>query len=165
MNTRRATDQDAQLLGSLIVHIQKMHADAVPDIFKQPDDPQAFVADFQERILPDEDGHTFIVEDNGTALGYIYTRVIRRPENAYTYAMNFVLIDQIAVLPEHHGKGAGRLLIEAAFDLARREGIDRVTLGTWAFNKPAHGFFAKMGFKHFTYQLDVLLSGEHQSSS
>lgn len=159
MNIRQATDHDAQLLASLNADVQKQHADAVPHIFKQPD-LQALLADFQERILADEDGYTFIVEDNGTALGYIYTRVIRRPENAYTYALNYVLIDQISVKPADQGKGCGRLLIEAAFDLARRQGIDRVALGTWAFNTPAHGFFAKMGFKPFTYQLDVYLSGQ-----
>jgi len=160
MKIRLATAEDVDMLVGLNADVQKLHADAMPHLFKQPSDLGSLAADFRDRILADADGSTFIVEDEDQAMGYIYIRIVRRPENAYTYAQNLIYIDQISVTPASQGKGCGRALMAAVFDLARSQGIDRVVLDTWAFNTPAHGFFERMGFKPFNYRMDVYLSGQ-----
>ncbi|MCB9452004.1 MAG: GNAT family N-acetyltransferase [Anaerolineaceae bacterium] len=160
MQIRQATLADAEIVGRLICDVQQLHADALPHLFKPADDPALFVADCRERILVNPDGWVFVVEDDGEAIGYVYAHVSERPENAYTYARRMIHIDQISVKPDYQGGGYGRALINAVFDLARREGVERVTLGTLGFNTQAQGFFRKMGFDVFTYQMDVYLKEE-----
>jgi len=160
MKIRLATAEDVDMLVGLNADVQKLHADAMPYLFKQPSDLASLAVDFRDRILADSDGSTFIVEDEGQARGYVYIRIVQRPENAYTYAQNLIYIDQISVTPTAQGKGYGRALMEAVFDLARSQGIDRVVLDTWAFNIPAHRFFERMGFKPLNYRMGVYLSGQ-----
>lgn len=157
MNVRLAVDADAEALGRLAGDVQQLHADAHPEFFKPAVDLSAFAADFRERFLSDPDCRVFIVEVDGEAAGYAALRFMRRPENLYTYAINTLYIDQIAVRPSYQGRGCGQALIEAAFDLARAENVNRVALDTWDFNTKAQEFFKKMGFSVFNYRMDVYL--------
>lgn len=55
-------------------------------------------------------------------------------------------LEQLAVLPEHHGRGTGRALLEAAAGHAADKGYPRLTLRTFAevpFNAP---WYARRGF-------------------
>lgn len=160
MKVRLATQADVDLLAHLNRDVQKLHADAHPQLFKQPDDLEPFKTDIRDRILADADGRVVIVEDDGQAVGYVYVHFLRRPETAYTYAREFLHIDQISVKPECQGRGYGRALMQAVFDLAAAQQIERVTLDTWDFNQNAQAFFARMGFKVFHYRMEVYLSNE-----
>lgn len=160
MKIRLATGEDAGILAGLNQDVQRIHADAMPHRFKQSDDLTPFRKDFEERILGNPNGYTFIAEVDGNPAGYISALIIQRPENAYTYAMRFVHIDQISVRPAFRKQGCGRALMQAVFDLAKREGIACVTLDTWAFNTEAHKFFARMGFEVFNYRMDMHLAKE-----
>lgn len=160
MSVRLATQEDAEAIAFLNREVQQMHADAQPHLFKQPGDLEPFKADIRDRMLANEDGRVLIAEDDGHPVGYVYLQFICRPENAYTYARRFVHIDQISVKSECRKTGAGRALIEAVFELARRENIERITLDTWNFNENARIFFAHMGFNVFNYRMDILLTNE-----
>jgi len=55
-------------------------------------------------------------------------------------------LEQVSVLPDHGGRGVGRLLVETAMAEAHARGYDRLTLRTYAdvpWNAP---FYAKLGF-------------------
>jgi len=55
-------------------------------------------------------------------------------------------LEQVSVLPDHGGRGIGRVLVETAKTEARTRGYDRLTLRTYAdvpWNAP---FYAKLGF-------------------
>lgn len=158
LQIRLATVDDAGILAELVRDVQRLHADALPDWFKQPDDVTPFVADMKDRILADPDGYVFIAEVDGIAAGYVYAQIFERPEDAYAFARKLAFIDQISVKPAYRGKGCGRALIEAVFKLARTEGVQKVALDTWAFNTEAHEFFYKMGFKVFNYRMDTDLT-------
>lgn len=152
MNIRRATLDDVGLLATLNEDVQRIHAEAYPTLFKQPDYP-AVAADFKTRILGNAQGQVLIAEVDGEAVGYIYALQVERPENPYTFAQRYMLIDQISVKPTAQGNGCGRKLIEAVVDLATACGMARVTLDTWGFNTHAHGFFEEVGFKRLKYTI------------
>jgi GNAT superfamily N-acetyltransferase len=162
---RLASLSDADTLASLIQDVQRLHADAIPRLFKPPGDATLFADDFRERILSDQDSHAFIAEVDGAAAGYVVAIIIRRPETPYNYALKAVHIDQIAVRPAYQRGGCGRALIQAVFDLARNEGIERVNLNTWAFNHQAHTFFQRLGFEFTVHRMDTLLPFEEGKSS
>jgi shikimate dehydrogenase len=80
------------------------------------------------------------------AVGYVFTQVIERPENPYTYAMRYLLVDQISVNADQRSKGYGEALMQVVFEQAKSLGITRVVLGVWAFNQRAIAFYERLGF-------------------
>jgi GNAT superfamily N-acetyltransferase len=129
MNIRRAEPHDSQLLSSLCVEVQTLHARHYPQIFKM-----LSAADFAEPFfatqLKDPLTHIFVAEQDGQVIGYILCELIERPENNFTHLNRFVLIDQISVRPDKQGRGAGALLIAQARALAQTLGVKRIHLDT-----------------------------------
>ena len=153
VNIRRATLADAELLAGLNKDVQQIHADAYPYLFKQPDNFAEIVADFKTRILADTDGFVLIIEADQQAVGYIYARVVARPENAYIHEQKLMLVDSISVKPSHQNKGYGQKLMSAVRNEAVARGIRRVLLDTYEFNSNAQQFYAKLGFERVKIQM------------
>lgn len=159
MKIRSATLGDAGLLAELNVDVQRLHAQKLPHLFKQPHDLGIIAATFRDVFLANPDMRVYVVEVEDVAAGYIVAQITCRPENAFTYEQKTVYIDQISVRPAYQRQGCGQALIQAVFDLARSEGIERVTLATWDFNTDAQAFFKKQGFNVYHYRMDVTLEG------
>ncbi len=153
VNIRRATLADACLLAELSKDVQQIHAEAYPNVFKQPDNLAEIVADFETRILADVDGYVFIVEAEQQAVGYIYARLVTRPENAYLYAQKFILVDQVAVRPACQNKGYGQRLMQAVREVAAEHDVHRIQLDTYAFNANAQQFYGNLGFERVSIRM------------
>ncbi|MBI1278502.1 MAG: GNAT family N-acetyltransferase [Anaerolineaceae bacterium] len=150
---RRATLEDAEILATLNRDVQQIHADAYPNFFKQPTNFADIAADFKNRVLTDVDGFVLIIEADGQAAGYIYAKVVSRPENAYVYAQKYMLVDNISISPQYQNKGYGKMLMQAVWDTAVTRGIHRILLDTYEFNSNAQQFYAKMGFERMKIQM------------
>ena len=148
MKIRQAISSDSLLLSSLCMDVQRLHAENHPDIFKMPQSDDFAVTFFDEMIV-DITIRIFIAEENGQALGYILCKLIERPENPFTFAMRYLLVDQISVRPAAQGKDVGKTLIKRAVLLALDLNLQRIHLDSWGFNVEAHAFFEKMGFEKF----------------
>lgn len=155
MNIRQATSDDAQTLAQLNVHVQQVHADARPEVFKPPID-DAWVEAIADRIRSLE-GTFFIAEIDGEAVGYLYAEHIERPDNVFTYVREYVLIDQMSVNPEYYGTGVADQLMQTVKDWTSAQGIERIVLGVWAFNQRAIRFYEKQGFTHFIHRMELML--------
>lgn len=59
-------------------------------------------------------------------------------------------VHDLAVLPEYRGKGAGRALLQAAEDHARRLGCCRLTLEVLESNSGARALYRRFGFDDTT---------------
>ena len=55
---------------------------------------------------------------------------------------------ELYVVPAWRGRGLGRALMEAAIELARREGADHMDLGTGADDVAARALYESLGFSH-----------------
>lgn len=92
-------------------------------------------------------GHRFLIAEN---------------EKGYTGFASFELnykhtgrtkIHKLYVLPEVHGSGTGRALVDSVADIARAAGDTHLTLNVNRFNK-AQGFYRKTGF-HIIAEEDI----------
>jgi GNAT superfamily N-acetyltransferase len=154
MLVRRATGEDAELLARLNGPVQQLHADARPDIYKPALHTDELI-EFYRQILDEPDSHVWIVEVDGEPAGCAVAQVVRRPENPFTYLLEMLRIDQISVNPEHQGKGCGKALLKAVFELARAEGIQRVVLDVWDFNRHAIEFYERQGFHTLSFRMEL----------
>ena len=57
-------------------------------------------------------------------------------------------VEELYVEPPHRGKGLGRALMEAAIDVARREGADEMHLGTSESDVAARRLYESLGFSN-----------------
>jgi ribosomal protein S18 acetylase RimI-like enzyme len=55
---------------------------------------------------------------------------------------------ELYVVPDRRGQGLGRALMEAAIELARREGADRMDLGTSDDDVAARALYESLGFSN-----------------
>jgi diamine N-acetyltransferase len=152
MEIRRAALEDAAILSSLNVDVQHLHALAQPKIFKPPENDE-FALQFMQDHLSDPLNYFFIATLDGEDIGYLFARIVERPENPFMYAWKYIYIDQISIRPAWRRKGAGKLLMEQVCALARQEGIETIALDTWAFNQDAQAFFTRQGFVPFNIRM------------
>lgn len=156
MNIRRAEVGDAELLARLLRHVHDLHVDARPDFFKPYALTPELIADFHGRLC-DEATYCLIGEVDGAAVGYILAQVVERPENTYTYARRWLMIDQMSVNPDARSKGYGETLMQAMFELAQSLDIEYVLLGVWAFNERAIAFYERQGFTPRDIRMEIHL--------
>lgn len=149
---RRATTADAAVLSLLNNDVQRLHADALPHIFKQPSSATFPVSKVVE-LIGEPDNIFFLAEADREAVGYAWAEICRRPENAAQFARNSILVHHISVQPAHQQNGHGERLVAAVKALAKAEKISTVTLDTWSFNRSAHTFFERQGFSTYNHRL------------
>lgn len=70
-----------------------------------------------------------------------YARLAMYPEEA-----GVSYIAMLSVIPEHHGKGIGRMLVQKCVLRAAELGYERIDLFTWAGNTKAVPLYKKCGF-------------------
>jgi ribosomal protein S18 acetylase RimI-like enzyme len=143
---------DAALLSRLNMHVQQLHADAYPALFKPP--TADFAVSFFEMFLENPMVQIFIAEEaEGKAAGYVVCQLIHREENAFTFERDYVHVDQISVEPEQQGKGVGSALMARVDALAKEAGVTQITLDSWIFNTHAHHFFERHGYAVFNLRM------------
>ncbi len=130
MNIRRATIDDAALVASLNLAVHEVHVEARPDRFKPLTVTDEFVTLVRER-LADANTYVFIGEVDGVAVACALIMHYERPEDAFSYGINLVYIDQMSVNPEYRSKGYGEQMMNHIFDFARSLGARRVILNVW----------------------------------
>lgn len=152
MEIRKATISDAITLSALNVDVQVIHANALPHIFKQPSS-DSFALQFMLDRLDDPSNYFFILNLVGEDIGYIFARIIDRPENPFMHAWKYIYIDQISIKPGYQRLGFGSELLDAVQQVAIEEGIDTIALDTWSFNQQSESFFRKHGFVTFNRRM------------
>ena len=144
----QATRADAATVAALNAHVQRLHAEAYPWMFKHPN--AGSLSDDDAWALMAKPGFvTFIAAIDGEPAGYTIAEERRRPETGRHYPRDMMLIHEISVRDDARRRGVGRALIAAVQTHGRSLGIEMLTLETWTFNSDAHAFFASCGLKPY----------------
>ena len=145
MKIKKATIDDAEVLGKLCLEIQGIHVKLAPHIFREPTH-QDLVDTFRERIAA-PDYTAFLVFDGDIPIGYIVLHVLQKPENVFTYKRTILEIDHIHIVEQYRRRGNCKKLFAKALEVARSSGIEDIQLGVWARNDRAVAAFKALGFK------------------
>ena len=87
----------------------------------------------------------FVYEENGTVAGYITTRI--DPDT------RIGSIPNLAVLPQHQGKGIGKALMAAALDYFETSGMVLARIETLDQNEIGTVFYPRTGFQEVARQI------------
>ena len=156
MNIRQATLDDAKILAQLNGHVQHVHANALPNIYKPAIVDKHLISVYAERINSNEVG-IYIAEVAGQPVGYIYSLVHRSPGNSFKYERDVLLVDEMSVNPEYYGSGVADRLMEAVKDFAKHHQISRIMLTVLDFNQRAQRFYEKQGFTSYSHRMQLVL--------
>ena len=145
MNIRPAAIDDAEVLAALAR--RTFH-----DTFASTNDPtdmalylsRAYGVDQQTRELSDRDITTFLVEEDGEAIGYAQLRTGHVPE--CVTGPKPIELWRLYVSREWHGRGIARPLMDRVKAAAIEQGAKTLWLGVWERNDRAHAFYEKCGF-------------------
>lgn len=105
------------------------------------------LAETYDKMGKDDRYATFVAEENGKIVGLIATVVCL----AIGHPSGYTKINGLGVLPEHRGKGIGRMLIERAEESAKANGTMYLGLASGLQRKTAHAFYEHMGYQKTSY--------------
>ncbi len=112
MELRRATEADAQALAAIAAAAYSPYLERMEGLRPGPMD-----TDYASAVA---DTEAWVALHNGDVVGFVLL----------VGEVDHVLLENVAVVPEHHGRGVGRMLLELAEHRTAELGLDRVRLYT-----------------------------------
>jgi ribosomal protein S18 acetylase RimI-like enzyme len=131
---RRATVADAATIGRLLHDFNTEYDDPTPG----PDR----LAERMRELLAGGDTAALLGGAGPDGLA-----VLRFRPSIWSPALECYLAE-LYVVPPHRGRGLGRALMNAAMDLARRDGADYMDLGTSEADVAARALYESLGFSN-----------------
>jgi ribosomal protein S18 acetylase RimI-like enzyme len=131
---RRAATTDADTIGELLHEFNTEFDEPTPG-------PRAIAERVRELLAADE---VTVLLGGATPHGLA---VLRFRPSLWTVALDCYL-EELYVLPARRGQGLGRALMEAAIELARREGADYMELSTSEEDTAARALYESLGFSN-----------------
>jgi ribosomal protein S18 acetylase RimI-like enzyme len=148
--------KEYKIIAELTEEVQNLHARLYPELFKP------FSKVEMEKALAnhfaDNDCYCYLVKQDGVNIGCAVLFIREAKENAFRYPTKTLHIDQICVLSKFQRSGAGKLLLEQAEKLARKNSIKKIELDHWSANIIAAGWFRKNGYKVYRERLVKLVN-------
>lgn len=114
---------------------------------------EAVGADARERRA------VFVAEDGGEVVGFVTTSTRRHFAGDLDAYVGELVVDRPA-----EGRGIGRMLMTAAEDWARRQGLAYISLDTGAANAHARAFYRALGYEEEDIKLTKSLHPENPCS-
>ncbi|MDB5455011.1 MAG: acetyltransferase [Caulobacter sp.] len=142
---RRATPADADMVSSLGA---RTFTETFGHLYPT-EDLEAFLAsayglERTRRDLADPAKATWLLEDDGEAIGYALAGSCELPHPEVTSACGE--LKRLYVLKSHQGGGRGSMLLNTALAWLGRDGPRPVWIGVWSRNHGAQKLYGRMGF-------------------
>ncbi len=152
MPIRPARLTDFETVAALFLDIQRIHADALPQIYKDPD-PAMVTWERYQTLLKDPRRIVWILETDEGVVGYLNAEVSGQGDSVYRQASSYLYVQQLAVRRDMQRRGYGSQLLQALQQFADEAEIPSITLDVWQFNQSAQAFYHAQGFEVLSQRL------------
>ena len=137
LNIRPAVHQDMAALVRLLQTLFSLEADFSPDPQRQEQGLQRFLDGCGEHRA------IFVAEADSEVIGMATIQTLISTAEGGPVG----LVEDVVVLEDHRGRGAGRRLVGAVMDWASERGFTRLQLLADRDNHPALGFYHNIGWE------------------
>jgi len=152
MNIVKATKNEIPDIVSLNAHVQRIHHESHPEIFKPVSDDQS-IHGFFDYLINQESNIFLVAYIDSVPIGYAWYAVEEKPDFPMKYSRKQVYIHQIAVHEGYRRQKVGKSLFSEIEKQAKEKGITHFELDSWSFNTEAHRFFNSLGFETYNIQM------------
>ena len=133
--------------------LSRHHAAVAPELamlgeVRSEADSWAARRELYEDWLGDPDAFVLIAESQGEPVGYAVVQ-LRGPEETWATGDRVAVLETLAVLPEHRGRGIGSALVERMHEELRRLGASHFMVSVIASNADAVRFYERLGLTRF----------------
>ncbi|MBR1561318.1 MAG: GNAT family N-acetyltransferase [Clostridia bacterium] len=154
-NVRRARAGDIPAIMDLLVQVNMVHHNGLPDLFKGP--TTKYTADELKKILSDDETPVFVcVDEDDKVLGHGFC-VRQHFGGQLMEEVETLYIDDICVDENARGQQVGRALYDHILGYARSLGCYNVTLNVWSCNPGAMAFYEKLGLRPYKVGMEKIL--------
>ena len=154
---RQAKVRDAKALAHLCGTVQRLHAQARPQIYKPYVENDQKLIDWYIHFLRHRPSIGFIAESSETPVGYVLGITGESDETAFTYPRTYLHIDQMSVDEAWQRSGVGSALMERILQYAQEIDVQMVSLDVAEFNTAALEFYKRHDFEFRFHSMGRLL--------
>ncbi len=153
MTVRFASAEDLEAVNALRRQVNDLHEQGRPEVFK-PGFPRE-LRDYVQEIFRDPRKRIAVCEEDGRLCAIAVLNHVTKPETPYMLERDYLDIDEFAVDEAYRRKGVGTRLIAFIREYARREGLSRIELNMWEFNRDALAFYEAVGFTTYRRYMEL----------
>ena len=153
MEFRFAGEEELEQVNALRKQVSVLHAKGIPEVFK-PDFPDE-LRDYVYEIFRDPLKKIAVCEDGGGIRAFAILHHIVRPETPFTYARDYLDIDEFGVDEPYRRQGIASKMIGFIREYAKSEGFERIELNMWEFNEDARAFYEAAGFATYRRYMEM----------
>lgn len=155
MNVRFAREDELDRVNELRKQVNDLHVAGRPDLFRPGFSLE--LRDFLRVIWADPEKKIVVAEKDGTICGYAVLHLIHRPENPSKLERHYLDIDEFGVDEAFRRQGAATAMIDFIRAYAREQGLRRLELNMWEFNRGALAFYEAVGFSTYRRYMEMEL--------
>ncbi|KAB2850669.1 MAG: GNAT family N-acetyltransferase [Hyphomicrobiaceae bacterium] len=157
VNIRQATEQDIPRLQALLRDLHAPHVRALPERFA-PRAVGEWDRDLFRGYLSSPSQVVLAAERSGEVVGFARAEFRNTSQGVAHLARTYVEVHEICIDPAARRSGAGRLLLEAVKDWAKRQNASSLELSVYAFNEAALAFYRRVGLSDMRITLATKLT-------
>lgn len=155
---RFAREEDLSGVNILRKQVNDLHVAGKPEVFKPGFCDE--LRDYLYVIWKEPQKRIVVAELGGKIVGFAILNHIVRPENPFMFERNFLDIDEFGVDEAHRRLGIASAMVAFILDYAKQEGLCRLELNMWEFNRGALAFYEAAGLQTYRRYMEIRLSGE-----
>ncbi len=156
---RFAGAEDLYRVNELRRQVNELHVAGKPEVFKPGFCSE--LRDYIHAIWEDPNKQIVVAEANGSISGFAVLNHIVRPENPFMFERDFLDVDEFGVDLNSRRQGIAAEMIRFIRDYAEKQGLRRLELNMWEFNRGALAFYETAGFRTYRRYMEIpLQSGQ-----
>ena len=155
MVIRFAEEKDLDRVNELRKQVSELHAAGRPETFKAGFSDE--LRDYIQVIWNDPDKQIVVAETKGAICGFAVLRHIQKLETSYKQGDDCLDIDEFGVDDSCRRQGVATELIRFIREYAKEQGLRRIELNMWEFNRSALAFYEAVGFSTFRRYMEMTL--------
>lgn len=147
-SVRAANEHGYPALGELFGELDALHSEALPGVFRRPQEPARTVEFISSRLASDRSA-LFVAEVQGLEdriIGCVQVEIREAPAGPIFVPGRSGWIDDLVVRQGWRKRGVGRALLERAHDWLQDRGVEEARLAVWEFNDAARASYSALGY-------------------
>lgn len=153
MNVRFAKEEELDRVNELRRQVNDLHVAGKPEVFKPGFSRE--LRDFIRVIRDDPDKEILVAEQAGTVCGYAVLHRVHRPETPFMLERDYLDIDEFGVDQAFRRQGVATEMIGFIRAYAEGQGLRRIELNMWEFNRDALAFYEAVGFSTYRRYMEM----------